>query len=167
MRKMVLVFIIMACSMLCQAQAAVGLEISSLLFKEVQIGLEHRIADHWSVSAHAGMNLKGLKRHRNSEETAHNESFPAASMPQERAFSHRESINLRFWPRSTFNGIFLSFGGEYKEGTGLDANIGIGYMFSIWKGFKGAIRYETGMIMAAKNDKLSSDGLSIGIYWNL
>jgi hypothetical protein len=88
-------------------------------------------------------------------------------MPQERAFSHRESINLRFWPRSTFNGIFLSFGGEYKEGTGLDANIGIGYMFSIWKGFKGAIRYETGMIMAAKNDKLSSDGLSIGIYWNL
>jgi hypothetical protein len=167
MRKMVLAFIILTCPILCQAQTAVGLEISSLLFKEVQISLEHRIAEHWSVSAHAGMSLKALKRHMNSEETSHNESFPASSMPQERAFSHRECLNLRYWPQSTFNGIFISLGGEYKADAGPDANLGIGYMFSIWKGFKGAIRYETGMIMAAKNDKLSPEGLSIGIYWNL
>ena len=46
-------------------------------------------------------------------------------------------------------------------------NAGIGYMFSIWRNLKGTIRYETGLIMAAKNAKLPSDGISIGIYWNL
>ena len=164
---MVLVFIILTYPILCQAQTAVGLEISSLLFKEVQMGIGHRIAEHWSISANAGMNLKTLKRHMNSEETAHNESFPPASMPQERSFSHRESISLCYWPQCVFNGAFLSVGGEYKEGAGLDANAGVGYMFSIWKGLKGAIRYETGLITTAKNNKMSADGLSIGIYWNI
>ncbi len=164
---MALVFMILTCSILCQAQSVIGLEISSLLFKEVQMGIGHRIAGHWSISANAGMNLKVLKRHMNSEETAHNESFPSASMPQERSFSHRESISICYWSQYVFNGAFLSIGGEYRDGTGLDANVGIGYMFSIWKGLKGDIRYETGLIMAAKNNKMSADGLSIGIYWNI
>ena len=164
---MALVFILLACPILSQAQAAVGMEISSFLFKEVQISLGHRIAEHWSISANAGMNLKVLKRQMNSEETAHNESFPPVYMPQERTFSHRESISLCYWPQCVFNAVFLSFGGEYKAGTGLDANAGIGYMFSIWRNLKGTIRYETGLIMAAKNAKLPSDGISIGIYWNL
>lgn len=165
MKQMVLIFIFLTCVTTSRAQTAAGLDLSSLLFKEVKIAVGHKISGHWSVSAYAGLNIKVMKERIRPEEAEHNEAFPPAFLPDGRSFSHREAIGFCYWPQSTFSGPFLSVGGEYRQGSGLDATLGIGYMLKIWKGLTGFLTYDAGIIRTANAGKLPADGFSAGICW--
>ena len=65
---MLLIFIFTLCAALAQAQTSIGLDLSSFLYKEMNIAIEHKISEHWSASASGGINLKVLKRHITDEE---------------------------------------------------------------------------------------------------
>lgn len=162
---MVLIFIFLTCVTLSRAQTSAGLDLSSLLFKELKIVVGHRITEHWSVSAYAGLNMKVMQQRLMPEEAEHNETFPPAHMPANRPFMHREAVGFCYWPQSTFSGPFLSVGGEYRQGSGLDATLGIGYMLKIWKGLIGFMTYDAGIIRTANTGKLPTDGFSAGICW--
>lgn len=162
---MVTVLIFLLFTLHSQAQTAIGTDLSALLYREVKIHIGHGIGRHWSVSASAGANMQVLRRHTDDETAGHEAEFPLSQELPEVSYTHRESVGLCYWPKEPFTGTFLSFGGEYRADTGLDATIGAGYMFRIWKGLTGAIRYDTGIIRTAAMQKLSIHDLSIGINW--
>ena len=159
------IFIFLLCTMLTQAQPSIGLDLSSLLYKEANIAIEYTISEHWSTSASGGLNLKVLKRQVTNEEVEHDSNFLHNTLPSERSYTHRANANIRYWPQRAYSGIFLSLGGEFRSNTGIDANIGVGYMFAIWKGLYGAIIYDTGIIRSSISEKLSLEDLKIGIHW--
>jgi hypothetical protein len=165
MKPMTTIMTLLLYSILSQAQTAVGIDLTSLLFNEVRVAVGHRISERWTVSASAGINRKVLKRDISSEEADHNSDFPPAYLPEGRSFSHRESIGLSYWPQSSFSGPFLTIGGEYRQGLGLDATLGAGYMFTIWKGIIGTLKYDAGIIRTANTGKLPADGFSVGLCW--
>ena len=162
---MVSIFIFLFCAALTYAQPAIGLDISSLLYREVNITIEYKISEHWSTSTSGGMNLKVLKRQVTDEETEHDSNFHQNVLPPERTYTHRANASIRYWTKKVYSGPFLSVGGEYRSDCGLDANIGIGYMFSIWKGLSGVILYDTGIIRSSISDRLSLEDMKIGVCW--
>lgn len=165
MKQMLLIFILLLYTTPTWAQPSLGLDIGSLLYKEANIAIEYRIAEHWSISTSGGMNLKVLKRLATDEETEHDSNFHNNTLPQERTYAHRANASIRYWTKKVYSGMFLSLGGEYRSDYGLDANIGIGYMFSIWEGLSGVILYDTGIIRSNLSERLSLEDLKIGICW--
>lgn len=152
-------------AILCQAQAMIGIDLSGLLHYELKVAFGHKVAEHWSLSAAAGVNLRALQRQVSTEENKHQIEYPTGPELIDVNFAHRERICIDFWPQSVFSGISVSVGGEYRENEGFDATAGIGYMFGIWKGLTGNIRYDLGIIRSDREGKLSFQDLSIGIYW--
>lgn len=152
-------------AILCQAQAMIGIDLSGLLHYELKVAFGHKVAEHWSLSAAAGVNLRALQRQVSTEENKHQIEYPTGPELIDVNFAHRERICIDFWPQSVFSGISVSVGGEYRENEGFDATAGIGYMFCIWKGLTGNIRYDLGIIRSDREGKLSFQDLSIGIYW--
>ena len=130
---MLLILILMLCAILVRAQTSIGLDLSSLLYKELNIGLDHRISKHWSLHGSAGVNMKILKREIGKEELEHDSNFNSNSQPSVRSYAHREKFGFRYWPNTAYSGMHLNIGGEYRTDAGLDATLGIGYMFPIWK----------------------------------
>lgn len=151
--------------MLCQAQAMIGIDMSGLLHSELKVAFGHEVAEHWSLSAAAGVNLRTLQRQVSREEEKHQMEYPTGPELTDVSHAHRERISIDFWPQSVFSGISVSVGGEYRDNEGFDATTGIGYMFGIWKGLTGNIRYDLGIIRSSREGKLSVQDLSIGIYW--
>ena len=166
MKRMSLVFILLFCTLIAHAQTIIGLDMPSLLYSELKTNVGYKISQHWSLSATAGVNLKTLRRRISPIETEHYEEFYRNSLPEARNYTHRESFAICYWPQLTFSGPFLSFGGEYRSSTGLDACFGAGYMFKIWKGLSGCILYDIGIMRSAKTEKLSTEDINIGINWN-
>ena len=162
---MLLIFIFLLSATLTQAQPSIGLDLSSLLYKEANIAIEYKISEHWSTSASGGLSLKTLKRQITDEEVEHDSNFHQNTLPSERTYTHRANANIHYWPQRVYSGVFLSLGGEFRNTTGIDTNIGVGYMFSIWKGLSGAILYNIGIIRSSISGKLSIEDLKIGIYW--
>lgn len=162
---MLLIFIFTLCAIFAQAQTSIGLDLSSLLYKEMNIAIEYKISEHWSTSASGGINLKVLKRHITDEEAEHDSNFHHNALPSERPYTHRTKANIRYWTKRVYSGAFLSLGGEWRSDSGLDANIGLGYVFPIWKGLSGVVIYDTGIIRSSISGKLSPDDLKIGICW--
>lgn len=165
MKQMLLIFIFTLCVVLAHAQTSIGLDLSSVLYKEMNIAIGYKISEHWSASASGGINLKVLKRHITDEEAEHDSNFPHNALPSERSYTHRTNANIRYWIKEVYSGVFLSLGGEWRSDSGLDANIGFGYMFPIWKGLNGTVIYDTGIIRSSISEKLSLDDLKIGICW--
>ena len=162
---MLLIFIFALCAMLTRAQTSISLDLSSLLYKEMNIAIEYKISEHWSTSASGGLNLKALKRPITDEEAEHDSNFPLNTLPSERSYTHRTNANVRYWADRVYSGLFLSLGGEYRSNSGVDANIGIGYMFPIWKGLSGTVIYDTGVIRSSVSERLSLEDLKIGVHW--
>ena len=160
---MLLIFIFTLCAVLAQAQTSIGLDLSSFLYKEMNIAIEHKISEHWSASASGGINLKVLKRHITDEEAEHDSNFPHNALPSERSYTHRTNAKIHYWTKRVYSGAFLSIGGEWRSDSGLDANIGLGYMLPIWNGLSGVVLYDTGIIRSSLSGKLSPDDLKIGI----
>ena len=152
-------------AILCQAQAMIGIDLSGLLHHELKVAFGHKVAEHWSLSAAAGVNLRTLQRQVSREEEKHQMEYPTGPELTDVSHAHRERISIDFWPQSVFSGISVSVGGEYRDNEGFDATTGIGYMFGIWKGLTGNIRYDLGIIRSNREGKLSVQDLSIGIYW--
>lgn len=152
-------------AILCQAQAMIGIDLSGLLHHELKVAFGHKVAEHWSLSAAAGVNLRTLQRQVSREEEKHQMEYPTGPELTDVSHAHRERISIDFWLQSVFSGISVSVGGEYRDNEGFDATTGIGYMFGIWKGLTGNIRYDLGIIRSSREGKLSVQDLSIGIYW--
>ena len=165
MKKMLFIFIFTLCAVLAQAQTSIGLNLSSFLYKEMNIAIEHKISEHWSASASGGINLKVLKRHITDEEAEHDSNFPHNALPSERSYTHRTNAKIHYWTKKVYSGAFVSIGGEWRSDSGLDANIGLGYMFPIWNGLSGVVLYDTGIIRSSLSGKLSPDDFKIGICW--
>ena len=165
MKRMTLAFIFVLSSLITQAQATLGLELSSLLYSEVKVAFMYRFAEHWSISADAGLNFKLLHRQISNEETEHNSQFPTNTLPESNAHMHRECLSICYWPQTALSGVFLSFGAEYRDISGVDACVGIGYMFKIWRGLHGIAKYDTGIIRAVKSEKLTLRDLNFGLTW--
>ena len=162
---MMLVSLMALSTILCHAQAMIGIDLSGLLHSEVKVAFGHEVAEHWSLSAAAGVNLRTLKRQVSTEESKHQLEYPTGPKLSSVDYAHRERICIDFWPQSVFSGISVSVGGEYRGNEGFDATAGLGYMFGIWKGLTGNIRYDLGIIRSDREGKLSVQDLSIGIYW--
>lgn len=165
MKQMLLIFILMLCAIPSQAQTAIGLDLTSFLYKELNIGVEHKISEHWSMTGSAGINMEILKRDVGNEELEHNSSFHSNSLPDARAFSHRERFALRYWTDKAYYGMFIGIGGEYRSDIGMDANLGIGYMFPIWKKLTGAVTYDLGIIRSYKVGKPGIEDLKLELSW--
>lgn len=162
---MLFIFGLLLCTILSQAQTTIGLEMTSFLYKELNIGMEHKISEHWSISASAGLNLKILKRDIGYEEQEHNANFKSNILPDGRSFAHREKFALRYWTNKAYTGTFIGIGGEYRTDIGLDATFGIGYMFPIWKKLTGSVIYDIGIIRSCRSDKLTLEDLRLELSW--
>jgi hypothetical protein len=123
------------------------------------------MSEHWSISASVGANMKMLQKRKSMIEEEHNSEFPDGIYPKRRKYMHREHIYLCYWPTHIFKGFYISLGGEHRDTDGLDATVGMGYMFNIWKGLNGALAYDIGIIKATENEKLSISDLKVGISW--
>lgn len=165
MKKTMLVFLMTLSAILCQAQAMIGIDLTGLLHSELKVAFGHEVAEHWSLSAAAGVNFRALRRKVGTEENKHQMEYPTGPELTDVNYAHRERICIDFWPKRIFSGISVSAGGEYRGNEGFDATAGIGYMFNIWKGLTGNIRYDLGIIRSNREGKLSVQDLSIGIYW--
>lgn len=159
------IFLLIVCTLISHAQTDIGIDMSALLFREIKVSIGHGISGHWSARAEAGISMKALKRKISKEEIWHDKEFTSSVQLYDRTFTHRESLSICYWPRTCFQGTFLSVGGEYRQGKGLDATIGIGYMYRIWKGLAGVIRYETCILGAAGAETLSVQNLGVGLNW--
>ena len=162
---MVLAFIFLLCPLLAFCQTSIGIDLHSLLCSEFKISIGHRMAEHWSIAASVGINMKTLKKDHSPIEEEHNAEFPDGTYPMTKEHMHREHICICYWPRQTFKGIFISLGAEHRDTDGMDATVGIGYMFNIWKGLNGTLAYDTGIIRTTQNEKLSISDLQVGISW--
>lgn len=165
MKQMLLILILMLCAILVRAQTSIGLDLSSFLYKELNIGLGHRISQHWSIHGSAGLNMKILKREIGKEELEHDSNFNSNSQPSVRYYAHREKFGFRYWPNTAYSGMHLNIGGEYRTDAGLDATLGIGYMFPIWKKLTGSIAYDIGIIRSQKTGKLTIEDLKLELSW--
>lgn len=165
MKHMTIAFIFMLCNLLVHAQTAIGIDLPSLLHSELRINFGHVISEHWSMSASSGVNFNVLYRKISTLDAEHNAEFDSGKTGQGRGYIHQESIDICYWPRRTFKGIFLAFGAEYTDNHGLDGTAGAGFMFRIWKSLSGHIRYDTGLTLTDGSAKSISDGLSAGISW--
>lgn len=162
---MTLALIFLLSPVLAIAQTIIGIDLTSALHSELKISFGHRISEHWSVSADAGVNLKLLHRRISSQEVEHNSEFQINPMPEAWEHMHQESISMCFWHQRAFNGAFLSLGARYRDTDGLDGTAGLGYMFLIWKGLTGMIRYDTGLIRTSESGNRTKEGLSVSINW--
>ena len=160
-----LAFIFLISTMLTHAQTTIGLDLPALLYSEFKVIFEHKVTEHWSMSASAGLNIKTIYSRTSSLDAEHNAEFPYATLPEGRKHTHRESLSMNYWPDGTFKGLFISFGGEYRETDGFDATAGIGYMLPIWKGLNSTIRYDFGLIRASRSEDNGTDNLCIGLSW--
>ena len=165
MKHMTIAFIFMLCNLLVHAQTAIGIDLPSLLYSELQINFGHVISEHWSMSASSGINFRVLHRKINALDAEHDAEFNYGKTIHTREYMHREIIDICYWPQGTFKGIFLAFGAEYTDNHGLDGTAGAGFMFRIWKNLSGHIRYDTGLTLTDGSAKSISDGLRAGISW--
>ena len=162
---MVLAFIFLLCPLLAFSQTSIGIDLHSLLCSELKITLGQRLAEHWSISAAVGVNMKILQKSKSAIEEEHNEEFPDGTYPKTREHMHREHLRLCYWPKDVFKGIFLSLGAEHRDTNGLDATVGIGYRFKIWKGINCTLAYDTGLIRATQDEKLTISDLKVCISY--
>lgn len=162
---MIIFIILLLATALCRAQTYIGLDLSSIIFSEFRIDMGHAISKRWSISASAGVSLDILRRGLNQDEKGHEEELPVGRLPEGRQYLHRENLSLCFWPKDCMAGPFISFGAEYRASSGLDASLGVGYMADIWKGLKAYIKYETGIIRSAAQEKISIQDISAGLCW--
>ena len=162
---MALAFIFFFCSLVAYAQTNINIDLHSLLRTELNLTIGQRMSEHWSISASVGANMKMLQKRKSMIEEEHNSEFPDGIYPEHRKYMHREHIYLCYWPTHIFKGFYISLGGEHRDTDGLDATVGMGYMFNIWKGLNGALAYDVGIIKATENEKLSISDLKVGISW--
>ena len=165
MRHMMLAFLFLICPLMMHAQTTIGLDLPAMLYSEIKIIFEHKVAEHWSMSASAGINIKKIYSRISAVDAEHNAEFPYAILPESKKYMHRENISMNYWPHGTFNGIFLSFGAEYRETDGFDGTAGIGYMIPLVGGLKATARYDIGFIRISKSDDKCIDNLCIGLSW--
>ena len=160
-----LAFLFMISPLLMHAQTIIGLDLPSILYSEFKVIFEHKVTEHWSMSASAGVNIKTIHSRISILDAEHNAEFPYATLPDSRKYMHRESLSMNYWPSGTFKGLFFSLGAEYRETDGFDGTAGIGYMIPIWKGLKATARYDLGFIRASKSEGNGIDNLCIGLNW--
>lgn len=165
MRRLLCILILITIGFSCVGQICAGIDLTSVLYREIRINIGYGFAAHWSFSASCGTNLKKLRHKYSEEEINHNDEYPMGELPDSDTVLHRESIGFRYWPDKAFNRFFLSLGAEYRHGDGLDACIGVGYYVPIWKGLKGVLNYETGLIRSVKEGKISFKDLRFGLSW--
>lgn len=135
-----------------------GFGVTSALKGWSEFVIDYRISEHWSLHAAAGFNIKRLIGSKAEEFRNHNKEFED-SMPEIKISKgmHQENLSFRYWPRPTYDGVFFSIGGEYRENHGADGLIGAGYSFTIYKGLSTDIGYNLRLM-----ERISSDSVLTG-----
>ena len=87
-----LVFLMTLSAILCQAQAMIGIDLTGLLHSELKVVFGHEVAEHWSLSAAAGVNFRALRRKVGTEENKHQMEYPTGPELTDVNYAHRERI---------------------------------------------------------------------------
>lgn len=165
MRRLLCILTLLSARIICTGQTSFTIDLSSILYTELHIDVGYAFADHWSFSTSAGINLKMLRHRDSNVEISHNSEYPINRLPDPDSYLHRESLKFCYWPKHTYESLFISIGAEYRDDCGIDANIGLGYLIPVWKGLKLKIKYEAGIIRSVEAAKLSLRDLYMGISW--
>ena len=142
--------------------------ISCISAGTVRFGFGHRLDSRWSIEGKVGIRLLSGKK--TDTETLVHWKDVGRDYLKNRAAGYREdllrsSIDIQYWPSSTYKGIFISIGAEIHDRGHPDGTIGLGYVFKIWKNLHSDISFRTGLIKAVQTQKISPDGLEIGISY--
>lgn len=169
---MATVYTILACITYCNGQKHyVGTDImSGIRDGSIRLKLSHGFASHWSAGAEVGIDISSILKATDKMTQTHDEALKTSDTGLENTQNTEKClrevcIHIDYWPKSPYNGLLLSLGGQVQDGHMPDMTIGIGYSFRIVKGLGADIVYRYGIIEAYTSGKLPADGIKAGIYY--
>lgn len=130
--------------------------------KDLRFSFGHAVGKHWTAGAAVSVYTGTVTGNgKGSEMYEHELEFSDIIDDKEESMeaSHSETVLMQFWPRKTYEGMFLMIGGRYMNGDGLECILGIGCYLTLWKGLKAAVSIETGLKHAVGNSRLTGLGL--------
>lgn len=130
--------------------------------KDLRFSFGHAVGKHWTAGAAVSVYTGTVTgNEKGSEMYEHELEFSDIIDDKEESMeaSHSETVLMQFWPRKTYEGMFLMIGGRYMNGDGLECILGIGCYLTLWKGLKAAVSIETGLKHAVGNSRLTGLGL--------
>lgn len=131
MRRLLCILLLLTVRTSCFGQINCAVDLTSLLYTGLHIDVGYGFTEHWSFSISAGVSLKTLSSQGSNEEISYNSEFPQKGLPAPDPNLHRESFRFSYWPEKTFDRFFISMGVEYRDCSGVDACIGLGYFIPI------------------------------------
>ena len=160
-----------ACIHLCHGQKRNSIETdiaSAIIYGKIRLGVEHALAEQWSVKAEASFDISVYTDLADKEEVAHwnelyGERFRDISSDGDHLTEH--GVSFRFWPRGAFHGPSLSMGGSLRDRDKPDLTAGVGYDCRIWRNLNAYFMYSTRILDCIKNGLKPSEGLRLGISY--
>ena len=167
---MVLLLISAATGARCQKKSGIRTDlVHAICFGTIDISLTHQIADRWSITGQAALNIKRVTDGKNKETLQHQNALSGSdNQDGQRPFRDNlteVSISSGFWPQGTFRGVSFHLGGIIKDRSGPDIFCGVAYIFPIWKGLSADLGYRLCIIETIRNKAIQYNGIKIGISY--
>ena len=134
----------------------------------IRLGFGHRLDSRWSIEGKVGIRLSPVGK-TDTETMTHwkdvGRDYLESSADSFRRQLMRTGINIQYWPLNTYKGVFIKLGAEIYDRGHPDGIIGFGYVCRIWKSLHSDISFQTGLIRAVQNQKISPEGLEVSISY--
>lgn len=162
--------LLIACFHLCSGQGRNCIELdiaSAIIYGQVRLSIGHALNESWSVKAEAAVNPNRFFDRTDEEEREHwGELYEKWWQHGSHDIPITENcIQFQFWPRRTFEGPVISFGGLIGNKGRADLTAGLGYHCGLLKNLNAAILYCTGIIDCINNGFKPAKGLRINLSY--
>ena len=134
----------------------------------IRINGSYSFSRKWSAGAEIGITAGRWIKNRNSIDEEHREALGMdTDIEEDRSRKIFNEINIYadYWPKSSHDGLWLRFGGTFRNRASPDITIGVGYAIPIYKGFGADLRYQFEVIDTYKTNHLPSDGIRGGFHY--
>ena len=154
-------------SSLAQDKAALGLEVSSLLYDgSICIAAGHGFSSKWS--AEFSTEIKGWPEGRDEDKEYMDHLAEFDDVP----YAHEDTeaccrMSVRYWMNETYKGAFVGIGCRCARDRSPDCTLDIGYSMPVRKNLILALHYGTDLIATYKEGKAAGQGIAVGLYWTI
>ena len=162
--------LLIACFHLCSGQGRNCIELdiaSAIIYGQVRLSIGHALNESWSVKAETSVNPSRFIDREDEEEREHwGKLYNKWLQHGSRDIPLAETgVSFQFWPRRTFEGPVICFGGLIGDKGQADLTAGLGYHCGIWKNLNAAISYCTDIIDCINNGFKPVKGLRISLNY--
>lgn len=153
-------------NMTAQNKSSLGFDLGGMLTEgEVRIMAGYGFHDRWSVRYSTAIGIEAWKPAADHESESHKTEF---GQSEERSPSSRHtSLSFLYWPKQTYDGMYMGIGGRYDMNGKAGCIISIGYCIPIWKGLSAALSYNTDITASIREMKPGGEGMTIELCWTI